>query len=245
MTTLAEDIELVRDQLRRWHARMTIPMYCVPPEMQEGSGPEEDEECQYWKLVDSTYSVEMIDRFEERLPAPLPQYFKAFMLAYHTMCVDFGDYQLPASPCNESLEKNFAELLNDQLWEAGYILIGGARGCGDPLLLDFESATSDGDYPVAVFNHDVVPFEILRDRIRLKPYESLLASSFREFFRLLTEHDDAIFPPPPSPEEVRRNEAWQEVRTLLKQRGLGPYDYPEGVSSSDPWEIAKFLRESD
>lgn len=121
------------------------------------------------------------------------------------------------------------------------MLFGDARGCGDPLLMDFQSV-DDGDYRVLVFNHDVVPRQILKDRERLKPYESPLAPSFRTFFDLILDGDRSIFPAPQSPEEIRRNIAWSEVAELLESKGLPKYFRPAGVSPADPWAIAEFLR---
>jgi hypothetical protein len=53
---------------------------------------------------------------------------------------------------------------------------------GDPICLDFERPTKEGDYPVVGFNHDVVPREAWRSRETLRPYAQELAPSFCAFF---------------------------------------------------------------
>jgi hypothetical protein len=239
MPTLTEDIELVRKQLREWHSRTSYPFPGVPPEMRVD--PTSTEEWQEWKLIDVAYELTEVESLEAKLPVPLPQYFKAFMLSYHTMNMDFGEYSLPESWSDRPLARNFGILLDPSFWEAGYLQIGNARGCGDPLLLDFQSVTGN-DYAVTIFNHDVVPHEVMGDRTKLKPYESFIAPSFREFFRLLLNQDTSIFPAPTSAEEQRRNVAWEEVEQLLAQQGLPRYHRPKEVPSTDPWAIAEFLR---
>lgn len=240
MPTLEADIEYIRKELSKHHSQIDLPHPGVPVEMRVD--PDSDEEWQYWRLIEPGYTLDDVTAFEEQLPAPLPQFVRAYMLAYHTVDMDFGEYHLPESLSNHTLQENFSQLRISLFWEAGYLIFGGARGCGDPLVLDFQSPTVDGDYPVAVFNHDVVPRDVYEDRAKLKPYESSLAPSFRRFFDLLMQHDESIFPAPVSPEENRRNLAWEEVRSLLKQKGLPEYYRPKEISPSDPWAIAEFLR---
>jgi SMI1 / KNR4 family (SUKH-1) len=243
MTTFNADIDYIREQLRNWHAQQNLPHPGVPVEMRVD--PTSKEEWQSWRLIDSTYGLQTVEEFESRLPAPLPQFFKAYILSCHTMNMDFGEYQLPESWSNRTLEQNFYELLITNFWGAGYMQFGAARGCGDPLLFDFQSPNNEGDdYAVVLFNHDVVPHEAIGNRDRLRPYETRLAPSFREFFELLLEYNASIFPAPVSPEEERRNEAWREVATLLEEKGLPPYHRPAEVSPTDPWAIAEFLRNS-
>jgi len=240
--TLETDIAYIRTGLAAWHAQLALPFPGVPVEMR--TDPTCDDEWQSWRLIDSTYSMTDVDAFEQQLPAPLPQFFKAYMLAFHFLNMDFGEYSLPESPSDCTLARNFNTLLNDTFWTAGYMQFGDARGCGDPLLMDFHSVDEQGDYRVVVFNHDVVPRDIIKDRERLKPFESQLALSFRSFFDLVLKGDESIFPAPPSPEERRRNIAWAEVAELLEKKGLPKYFRPREVPASDPWAIAKFLRNS-
>jgi hypothetical protein len=240
--TLESDVAYIRTRLAAWHAELDLPHPGVPVEMR--TDPTCNEEWQSWRLIDSTYSWKDVNAFERRLPTPLPQFFKAYMLAFHTLGMDFGEYNLPESPSDRSLARNFVMLLDDTFWATGYMQFGHARGCGDPLLLDFQSVVKEGDYGVVVFNHDVVPHEIIKDREKLKPYESRLAPSFRTFFDLVLDGDESVFPAPPSPEEKRRNIAWAEVAELLEKKGLPKYFRPKEVPSTDPWAIANFLRHS-
>lgn len=240
MPTLEQDIVYLRKEIRAWHARTDLPYPGVPFDMRVD--PKSEEEWQAWRAVDSTYTIDSILELEQQLPAPLPPFFHAYILACHTLGMDFGEYHLPESRSDRSLATNFSTLLESSLWEAGYMQFGRARGCGDPLCFDFQSPTAAHDYPIVVFNHDVVPSELLSDRNALGPYRADVAGSFREFFDLLLSRDNRLIPVPISPEEQRRNAAWEEVNSLLDKQCLPRHYRPEGVSPSDPWAIAEFLR---
>ncbi len=240
MPTLEDDIQYIRTEIRAWHARTNIPHPGGPADMQVDAA--SDDERQSWYPIDSQLTAEAIHEFEKKLPAPLPPFFRAYMLACHTLGMDFGEYHLPESRSDRALPQSFYALTDSTFWRAGYMQFGSARGCGDPLLFDYQSPNAEHDYLVVVFNHDVVPHEVKDDLTALKPYESFLAPSFREFFDLVLSYDDSIFPAPPSPEEERRNSAWAEVATILEQKGLPRFYRPKEVSPFDPWAIAIFLR---
>ncbi len=241
MPTLEEDILYIRTEVRDWHAQMNLPHPCVPTGMR--TDPNSDEEWQSWHAIDSTFTLEAVAEFERPLPAALPQLFRAYILGCHTLGMDFGEYRLPDSPSNKTLKQNFYTLRDPTFWAAGYMQFGVARGCGDPLVFDFQSPTADGDYPVAVFNHDVVPREILENRTALKPYEALVAPTFREFLELVLARDERIFPAPLSPEETRRDAAWAEVQEILAEKGYPGHFRPKGVPLDDPWQIAEAMRD--
>lgn len=248
MPSLETDVAEIRDLMRRWHAINGGLHPCVPSDMRVEADlmdpfrVDPEDEWQPWRLIDSTYRESDLEQLEGRLPAPLPPYFRAFVLACHTMSMDFGEYHLPESWSNRSLDQNFFALSDSTFWESGYLLIGSARGCGDPLLLDFQDGTDDGDYAVVIFNHDVVRHTMFGDRQLLEPYRTLLATSFRDFFGMLLNCDERIFPAPLSAEETRRDRAWDEVARLLREKGLPSYYRPSEVTESDPWAIAEFLR---
>src|SRR5262249_34876212 len=126
--TLDSDIEYIRERLAAWLAQEWLPHPGVPVEMR--TDPTSNEEWQSWRLINSTYSLEEVNAFEQQLPAPLPQFFKAYMLASHSLNMDFGEYSLPESPCDRALAHNFYVLLDDTFWAAGYMQFGDARGCG-------------------------------------------------------------------------------------------------------------------
>ena len=242
MPNLERDIDYIRTEIRDWHAQTDIPHPGVPSAMK--ADPASTEEWQSWHAIDSTFTTDAISELESQLPAPLPPFFRAYILSCHTLGMDFGEYNLPESPSDRTLSSSYGTLLVSTFWDAGYMQFGSARGCGDPVCFDFRSPAADHDYPVVVFNHDVVPRDALSDRTALAPYRSLVAASFREFFDLVLSYDDSIFPVPISPEEQRRKVAWEEVATILEQKGLPKFFRPEGVSPSDPWAIAEFLRSS-
>ena len=230
MSTLAEDIDLIRREVRDWHTSLCAGMSA---EMRD-----EDD----WRLIDSTIKESSVAAFEQQLPSLLPQSYRAFLLSYHASFLDFGEYSLPNLRHDERLGESLELLLHPEFWGVGYMQIGWASGCGDPLVMDFKSATPDGDYPICVFNHDIVPEDCWGDRELLEPWKALIAGSFREFFLALLHGDDGIFPRPRAPEEQRRNVAWEEVERLLKEKGLPSYHRPDGVPKTDPWKIAEFVR---
>lgn len=109
--TLDSDIDYIRTRLAAWLEQQSLPHPGVPVEMR--TDPSSIEEWQSWRLIDSTYSLEDVNAFERRLPAALPQFFKAYMLACHTLSMDFGEYTLPDSPSDRTLAENFDMLLVD------------------------------------------------------------------------------------------------------------------------------------
>ena len=243
MATLKEDIELIRRELTQWYADGAYCLPGVPTKMK--ADPNSDEEWCDWKMIPSTYTLSDISAFEARLPAPLPPFFKAYILSNHVMDFDFGEYTFPGLKSDRTLDENFAELLHAAHWDIGFILIGSGRGCGDPIFMDFMSPTADGDYPVSIFNHDVVPRSFWTSREKLERYNSIVARSVRDYFFGLLHGDETLFPAPQSLEELRRNDAWARVRELLVQQGLDPYHRPAGIPSDDPWAIAQYLRNNN
>ena len=177
-----------------------------------------------------------VDALEADLRVRLPPFYRAFLCCRVVLGLDFGDYALPDVGCDDPLVE-VRTLLSASLGP-GFIQFGHARGCGDPLCFDLTRADEDGDCPVVVFNHDVVPAEAWRVRAELLRYAAVVAPSFRGFLTSLLTDDAAIFPPPESPEELRRNAAWSRVEGLLREKGLTARYRPPGVDPSDPWAIA-------
>jgi hypothetical protein len=194
-----------------------------------------------WKMIPSPVTRADIELLEMEAGMPLPPFYAAFLCCRVLLDLDFGDYQLPPI-----LPRNALSEVRQYLFSKvppGFLTFGSARSCGDPLCFDLSARASDGDCPVVVFNHDVVPQAVWQNHEALQRYAARVAPSFRSFLtRLLT--GDLTSPPPPSAEELRRDAAWRDVRDLLSRSGLPHYYRPPGVDEADPWAIVEFLRNS-
>lgn len=236
---LEQAIEEVRALLTSCYANRYNMHPLVPVEMRVDPDCQ-DEWCE-WKMIPSTYSVADVEQFERGLPTTLPQHLRALLLANHLLDVDFGEVTLPDFPPGKTLSESLWMFMLEDTWPAGYLQIGAGRGCGDPICLDFQAPTADGDYPVVIFNHDRVPRECWASRDCLRPWRSELKPTFREFLRWLLGSSPGEVACPVSAEELRLDALWDRVRGLLKQRGLDPYHRPAGVDPTDPAAIVDFL----
>jgi hypothetical protein len=236
-----EQIGQLLDEFMAGRGTPLLP--AVPEDMQvKGEVDPDDSDWFVWRMLPSTVSEKDLAKLAAKLPAPLPPFYKSFLASRFVLDLDQGDYTLPSLPSDKPLYEVASLLRQDFAHGAGFMQFGQARGCGDPLCFDIQRPTPDGDYPVVVFNHDVVPRQAWSNRQMLMPYAGEVAPSFRDFLPKFLSGDESIFPPPKSAEEIRRDAAWEEVAALCKAKGLDPHYRPPGVSRSDPWAIAKFLR---
>jgi hypothetical protein len=138
-----------------------------------------------WKLVPSRLTEADILTLENELPFHLPPLFRAFLVTYYVLDMDFGDFRLPQLPSDDPLVEVRRWLLQPALWQIGYAQFGGGT-FGDPLCFDLRSATPGGDYAVVAINHDgILPHENWQYRDRVEPHAKPVAASFREFFTKL------------------------------------------------------------
>jgi hypothetical protein len=99
--------------------------------------------------------------------------------------MDFGEFHLPALPSDAPLKNVQRLLLQPRLWQIGYAQIAG-NGCGDPVCLDLQVVTPEGDYAIVAINHDrIVPYENWEHRHLVEPHAKRVSNSFREFFTRL------------------------------------------------------------
>ncbi len=114
---------------------------------------------------------------EARLPVAMPPALRAFLSVGHFPAIEVGDFTLPGVEPPEPLSAVSRLLLAQELWPAGYLQVGFGPG-GDPLCLDVAVSTSSADFPVVVFNHDVIPHGAWASRDRLSAFAVPVAGSF-------------------------------------------------------------------
>jgi hypothetical protein len=240
-----DDIAEIASLLDAWAAQRGPLLTVEPPaamlvgEVQDGWGE--------WRMLPSRIEASDVERLENDLGVRLPPYYRAFLRCRALIDLDFGAVTLPPlwprGPAGVDGERDalvhVRELVNQPIGP-GYVRFGSARGCGDWLCFDVGSALADGDCPVVVFNHDVVPPAARRERSALERYAGVVAPTFRAFLKTLLSAGFTELPQ--SPEELRRNEAWSHVRALLAERKLPSHYRPAGVDPTDPWAIAAALR---
>jgi hypothetical protein len=176
----AADVDLVRRCLKAYYARCSQVLPGVPAEMRRGEWQQND--WVDWKLVPSRLTEADVLLLEAELPFRLPPLFRAFLVTYFVLDMDFGDFSLPQLPSDDPLKEVQRYLLQPDLWRIGYAQFAGGT-CGDPVCFDLRAPTPDGDFPVVAINHDwIVPHENWRHRERVEPHAKQEAGSFREFF---------------------------------------------------------------
>lgn len=166
------DVALAKRCLEAYYARCPQVLPRVPAEMRRGEWQQDD--WVGWKLVPSRLTEADVAAPEAELPFRLPPLFRAFLVSYFVLDMDFGDFYLPRAVRRY--------LFQPDLWRIGYARFAGGT-CGDPVCLDPHAPTPDGDFPVVAINHDwIVPHENRRHRDRVEPHAEREAGSFREFF---------------------------------------------------------------
>ena len=119
----------------------------------------------------------LVSGLEAALPVPLPPALRAFLSAGYFPAIESHEFTLPGVGPPNPLAAASALLLNQELWPSGYIQVGFGP-CGDPLCLDIQQPQSSGEYPVVVFNHDLIPRHSWKARESLQPFAVPVAESF-------------------------------------------------------------------
>lgn len=233
-----EDVTEVAGLLDAW-ATAHGPLVTVAPPEAARVGELDPGGWGEWRMLPSRISPADVDLLESSLGVRLPPFYRAFLCCRVLLALDFGDYTLPTIGCEDPLADVLTYLRAGV--GPGFMQFGSARGCGDPLCFDLRSSTPDGDCSIVVFNHDIVPGATWGDYAALQRYAGIVAPSFRSFLTSLLTGDSAIFPPPQSPEEMRRDAAWSRVQALLRQKGFASHYRPAGIDATDPWAIAEAL----
>ena len=133
-------------------------------------------------LADASFRETPIDPsvvsgLEAGLPAPLPPALRAFLSVGYFGAIEAHEFILPGVDPQSLLASAAALLLHRELWPCGYLQIGFGP-CGDPLCLDIQQPQPSGEYPVVVFNHDLIPADAWKTRETLQPFAVTVAQSF-------------------------------------------------------------------
>lgn len=174
------DIQLVKQCLEAYYAFCPKTLPRVPDDMRDGNWQEDD--WVRWKLIKSRLSEADVMALESELPFPLPPLFRAFLVTYHVLDMDFGEFVLPVLPSDEPLKDVKQYFSHTNLWDIGYAQFASGE-CGDPVCFDLRAPMPDGEFKIVVINHDNVshPEDWLR-RETIEPRATRVADSFREFF---------------------------------------------------------------
>jgi hypothetical protein len=177
------DVELVKRCLESYYEGCPQVLPGVPAELRRGEWQHND--WVDWKLVPSRVTEADVTELEAQLPFRLPPLFRAFLVTYFVLDMDFGEFCLPALPSDSPLRNVKRFLLQPRLWSVGYASFADGE-CGDPVCFDLQAPTPDGDYPIVVINHDwIVPHDNWKHRDRVEQHAKRVANSFREFFTRL------------------------------------------------------------
>lgn len=184
------DVDLVKRCLEAFYEGCPQVLPGVPTEMRRGEWQQDD--WVDWKLISSRLTEADVIALESELPFHLPPLFRAFLITYFVLDMDFGEFHLPALPSNAPLENVKRFLLQPELWRIGYAQFAG-NDCGDPVCFDLQAPTPDGDYAVVTINHDwIVPYENWKHRDRVEAHAKRVSRSFREFFTRLCLGESAV-----------------------------------------------------
>ena len=130
---------------------------------------------------------EDVAQLEGQLPSPLPPLFVAYLTCGAFSGVEWTEYALPPTPVGDGLATVRQYMLDESakgLWRCGYLQFASGP-CGDPVCFDIQQPGPAGDYPVVVFNHDIIPYDAWDQRESLRPHAQQIAASFGEFLRFL------------------------------------------------------------
>ena len=162
--SLLADLQTYRD-------RLASQLRDAPPEVVESQLP---------TLEPSPNSREDIEAAAATLSFPLPP----SLIDYFTSPVVPGiDWNEIAVPTNNGLDALFDLLNRSELWPVQLAQIATGPN-DDPVCLDLSRALYDGEYPVVVISHDLVPPESWSDAKKVREFVSLEFSDFAVMLHL-------------------------------------------------------------
>ena len=137
------DVDFAKRCLETYYENCSQVLPGVPAEMRRGEW--EQDGWTYWKLIPSRLTEADVHALESELTFHLPPLFRAFLISYFVLGLDFGEFQLPRLPCDEPLKEVRRYLLQPELWRIGYAQFG-RNVEGDPVCFDLKAPAADGDY---------------------------------------------------------------------------------------------------
>jgi hypothetical protein len=177
MYVTQSDAAFVRASLDRYFAALAAGLDDAPSDLRTELAAE-------FQVRPGGSDLTGLRELESHLPAALPPAFRAYLSVGQFRGVEAHEYYLPSVREPHPLWHVSVLLLTKELWPCGYLQFGHGQ-CGDPLCFDFCNPRADGDYPVVVFNHDIIPATAWVTRVTLKPHAQAVAPSFRNLLAWL------------------------------------------------------------
>ncbi len=114
-----------------------------------------------WKPVPSPVADHDILALEERIGDALPPAFRGWLMYKCLLMTDFGLLTLPETPCDVPLEDFVGHLdaMDSQPYFSSRNIIPFAHDGNDvgPLCFDLSRRRADGDCPVRLYDHELLP----------------------------------------------------------------------------------------
>ncbi|HNB73177.1 MAG TPA: SMI1/KNR4 family protein, partial [Acidobacteriota bacterium] len=194
---------LVRQYLQVYTDQLSNQLASAPDEIRE------DVVLELLNWSSSGVTIEQIEAVEGSLPIKLPPILVAYLQSGFQSGVDQHGYYLPGAPSNTG-EPGIIDYVNSQeLWPLGYLEIA-SNASGDPICLDFFRARENGDFPVVLINHDIVPAQAWESRGVMEEWAEEIFPSFQLFLEFL-----CLGPASSNVEDIDGWQLWLEPVTQL------------------------------
>ena len=113
-----------------------------------------------WKALDSPVTDADILAIEQVIGAPLPPLFRAWLMYKCLLMTDFGILSLPETPFDDPLRpfRHYVRIMDQQPYFRPRRMVPfGSDGNGvGPLCFDINHPLACGDYPVVLFDHELL-----------------------------------------------------------------------------------------
>jgi hypothetical protein len=131
----------------------------VPGEMVDG--PPTASDWIPWKPVHSPVTDGDILAIERVIGSPLPPLFRAWLMYKCLLMTDFGLLELPETPSDNPLHqfRQYVDIMDSQPYfrPRGIVPFASDGNGVGPLCFDLKRPLPDGDYPVVLFDHELLP----------------------------------------------------------------------------------------
>ena len=194
---------LVRQYLQIYTDRLSNQMALASDEVRD------DLVTELLNWSSSGGTIEQIEAIEVSLPIKLPPILVAYLQSGFQSGVAQHGYYLPGATSNDGAPGIIDHINSQELWPLGYLQIA-SNASGDPICLDFFRAREDGDFPVVLINHDVVPAQAWESRCVMEEWAEEILPSFHLFLEFL-----CLGPAASNVEDIDGWQLWLEPVTQL------------------------------
>lgn len=195
--------DLVRQYLQVYTDRLSNQLASAPDEIRE------DVVTELLNWSSSGITIDQIEAVEGSLPIKLPPILVAYLQSGFQSGVAQHGYYLPGLPSTDGTNGILNYVNSQELWPIGYLQIA-SNASGDPICLDFLRPTEDGDFPVVVINHDMVPAQAWESRCVMEDWAEQILPSFHLFLEFL-----CLGPAASNVEDIDGWQLWLEPVTQL------------------------------